>query len=257
MPNVITGNYNNVIDSTLLSKDLDYDYPYDLNLRPGSKTHEIIKNAVLRRARESHSLISDRIPSWNRTEKIMTAYIDLSEDEKNLQDTDGRKPVSIVFPYSYVIIETVLTYLIMAFLQDPILRYGGVSSEDTIGAIMLESTIQHQCNKFKVALALHTFLRDSLVYGIGIGAPIWQKVTGMVIREDTSSFMSFFKGRGKRSYTEEVVYEGNKLENVDPYLYLPDPRVPSHKIQEGEYVGWIDLTSRISLLREEKISDDI
>jgi len=258
MPNIVVGNPENAYaDSTILDKDLDYDYPYGLNLKPGSKVHEKIKTEVMSRARESHALISNRVDSWNQIERVMTAYIDLSETEKDIKSSDSRKPVSIVFPYTYVILETVLTYLTTVFLNDPIFRYKGSSPEDVIGAIMLEKVVQNQSNFFKVDLALYTFLRDSIVYGLGACAPVWEKRMGMKIRERKGGLIDFFRGHGERVYEEGVIYEGNKLENIDPYLYLPDPRVPSQKIQDGEYVGWIDKTSRMALLREEKNSNDM
>jgi len=255
--NVLQGNPNAPIDSSYLQKDLGYEYPYELDLTPGSKTHERIKNEVLRRARESHSVVANRVSSWNEIERVMTAYIEPTEEEKIIKSSNSRAPTSIVFPYSYVIMETVLTYLVMAFLNDPILQYKGVSPEDTVGAIMLEKVVQNQCDVFKVGLSLHTFLRDSIVYGIGAAAPAWEKKIGTNIREDKSGFLSYFRGHGTRTYEEEVIYEGNKLTNIDPYLYLPDPRVPSHRTQDGEFVGWIDLTSRMSLMREEKVGEEL
>jgi len=257
MPNIVHGNSDGRIDSTLLGTDLDYKYPYELDIKPDSKVHKKIVSEVLSRARESHNLVNKRVDSWNEIERVMTAYIDLSEDEKDIKNADSRKPVSIVFPYSYVIMETLLTYLVMAFLQDPIIKYMGVSPEDQIGAMMLEKVVQNQCNAFKVGLSLHTFLRDSLVYGIGTGAPTWKTKSGIRIREDEGGFMSFFRGHGNKTYEEEILYEGNALNNVDPYLSLPDPRTPSQRIQDSEYTGWIDRTSYIALLREEKLAKDV
>ena len=248
MPVAIQGNPNTQPAGSYLEKDLGYSYPYELDLKPGSKVHEKIKTEVLSRARESHELVSNRFASWNEIERVLTAYIDLSESEKDVKTADKRKPVSIVFPYSYVIVETLLTYLIMAFLTDPIIKYEGTSPEDTIGAIMLEKVIQKQCIAFKVGLALHTFLRDSIVYGLGIGAPVWERKTGVVHKPNE------YGGGG--STEESVKFEGNKLNNVDPYLYLPDPKVPSHRVQDGEYVGWIDPTTRMALLRKEKRSNN-
>jgi hypothetical protein len=54
-----------------------------------------------------------------------------------------------------------------------------------------------------------------------------------------------------REFKDSVIYEGNKLDNVDPYLYLPDPSVPIHKIQEGEFTGWVEPTTRLSLINRE------
>ena len=256
--NVLQGNPNGPAStSSYLEKDLGYKYPYELDLRPGSKLHEKLKNEILRRARESHSVVANRVTSWNEIERVMTAYVEPNEEDRIIKEGNSRAPTSIVFPYSYVIMETVLTYLVMAFLNDPILQFKGVSPEDTVGAIMLEKVIQNQCDVFKVGLSLHTFLRDSIVYGIGAAAPAWEKKIGTTIREDKSGFLSYFRGHGTRVYEEEVIYEGNKLTNIDPYLYLPDPRVPSHRTQDGEFVGWIDLTSRIALMREEKVGEEL
>src|SRR5690606_33783004 len=49
----------------------------------------------------------------------------------------------------------------------------------------------------------------------------------------------------------EVLFEGNKLINIDPYLALPDPNVAAHEVQEGEFFGWIDEAVLSGLLREE------
>jgi len=259
MPNIVIGNPDGgQVDSTITSQDMDYDYPYDLDLRPGSKLHEKIKTELMTRARESHSLISKRVNSWNQIERVMTAYVDLSASEKDVVNSDNRKPVSIVFPYTYVILETVITYLTMVFLNDPLFRYSGFSPEDTVGGMLLEKTVQNQCNFFKVPLSIYVFLRDAIVYGLGAAAPVWKVKEGWVAREEKGGLLDFFRGNSrKKVYEEGIVYEGNALENIDPYLYLPDPRVPSHKTQEGEYVGWIDKTSRMAILRDEKLGSDV
>ncbi len=232
--------------SDLLHKDLGYKYPYNLDLRPGSRLHTKIKEEVLYRAREGHDLISNRVDSWNEIERVMTAYIDISDEEYKVKENDYRKPVSIVFPYSFVVMETLLTYLVMAFLQDPIIRYEGVSPEDALGTMLLEKVVRHQCYRSKMGLALHTFLRDCLIYGIGVGAPSWERKMGY---KTTKGFW------GNRTFTESVIYEGNKLNNVDPYLYLPDPSVPIQKIQDGEFTGWVEPTTRLSLMNREARGD--
>jgi len=78
----------------------------------------------------------------------------------------------------------------------------------------------------------------------------------LIVKESKKGLLDFFRGHGERVYENGTVYEGNKLENIDPYLYLPDPNVPIQKIQEGEFVGWIDKSSRMAMLRKEKNSDD-
>jgi len=230
MPAVIMGNTEGKQQGPDLKVDLGYDYPEELDLRPSSKLHQRIKDEVLSRARESANVMSSRFSSWNDIDKVLTCYIETDKKENLVKEKDSRKPVSIVFPYTYAIMETLLSYLVGAFFQDPIFRYEGTGPEDVVGAILLEKIIDIQCNKNKVALNLHTMLRDSLGYGLGVVAPTWKT--------------------NKR-------FSGNALENIDPYLYLPDVNVAVHEVQKGEYSGWVSKTNYMDLLTEEQQGNDL
>ncbi len=230
MPAIIQGNTQS--QQVRITRNLDYEYPEGLDLHPESKLHKKLKDAILERARESATLMTTRHKSWNQTDQFLTAYKPIDQDEADVQDQDNRKPVSIVFPYSYAILETLMSYMVAAFFREPIFRYEGYSSEDVIGAILLEKVVALHTNKFKVALNLHTMFRDSFSYGIAPVTPIWK-----------------VHNRGG--------FEGNALENIDPYLYLPDPNVSADKIQDGEYVGWVDHTNLMDLLSEEVNNPDM
>jgi hypothetical protein len=254
MPYILDPNENRNIGE-LGRVDYKYDYSRDLNLKPGSDLHEKIKTEVLKRARESSNSMSSRFDSWNKIDEILTSYIETDDAEKEIQDKDHRKPVSIVYPYSYAILETILSYLLAAFFQDPVFRYEGVSPEDTIGAIMLEKIIDLHCNKSKVILNIHTMFRDSMTYGFGVVAPEWRVKTGKRIVKETISRW-FASDTYERVLRDDVIFEGNGLSNIDPYLCLPDPNVPIADIQKGEYFAWIVHTNYMNLLSEEQHSDD-
>ena len=273
MPNIVYGDIGKTNRAFISNADdhYDYDYPHGLNLDPKSDLHRFIINEVLQRALVSHRVMSNRFGSWNEIDRCLTSYIEpdtsgLGEinEERDIKGDkkSKRKPVSIVFPYSYAILETVLTYLVLAFLEEPIFRYEGTSPEDVIGAILMELMVNVQCNKTKVALALHTMFRDSLAYGIGVGAPGWHMHHGARTVEAAGGFLSSlgnFIGtrREKTTTSRELLFEGNKLDNVDPYLWLPDPNVPCQKVQDGEYAGWVDRTSYVKLLNEEASGPDL
>jgi len=261
MPNILTNPVGAQTGGNITMMDYKYDYPYELNLRPGSTLHEFIKKEILERVRESRNQVEKRFDSWGEIDKTLTAYVKISDYERNkvrgkLSTTPSTKrPVSIVFPYSYAVLETVLTYLALAFMQDPIFRYEGVSPEDTIGAILLEKVIELHCNKTKVALSLHTMNRDAVAYGIGPVAPMWRERWGeKAIRVPSEN--PFIEGF-ERTTIEDMIFEGNALENIDPYLYLPDPNVPVHKVQEGGFVGWIDIDNYLGLLDEEYADENM
>ncbi len=255
MPNIVTGDPS---DRGVSYLDASYDYDYgEHDLRPSSsKLHKYIVNEVMQKARASHSVISNRFSSWRDIDKLLTTYIRPDDEERHVKAMDDRKPTSIVFPYSYAVLETLLTYLSDVFLVDPIFRYEGSSPEDTLGAILMELIVQKHCQKNKVGLALHTQWRDALAYGIGPVTPVWDVRTGTrrVMREH-GGFQGFAERLiGREPVIEDemaVLFEGNALRNVDPYNVLPDPSVSAHDIQRGEFFGWVEQTNLTNLLRQE------
>jgi hypothetical protein len=231
--------------------DYNYDYSGGLNLNPGSKLHERIKTEVMKRAHEASSPMSKRFDSWNKIDETLTSYIETDDAEKLVTNKDHRKPVSIIYPYSYAIMETILGYLLAAFFQEPVFRYEGVSPEDTIGAIMLEKIIDTHATKFKIILNLHTMFRDAISYGFGVVAPDWRKHHGKKIVKATSSHW-FAADSYHKVLEDTVLFEGNALSNIDPYLCLPDPNVSIADIQKGEFFGWVEHTNYFDLLSDEQ-----
>lgn len=260
MPNIITG----AGDAGAISfTGVSYDYDYgELDLKPGkSKLHKQIVKEVMAKARASHGVISNRFSSWRDIDRLLMTYVDPTAEDREVKAHDPNKPTTIIFPYSYAVMETMLTYLSSAFFQDPIFRYEGSSPEDTIGAIMLELVVQKQCQKGKVALALHTMFRDCMAYGMGPVAPGWDVRTGTRRVQRTSgtfsSTMSRLLGRQPEYVEEEaILFEGNILHNIDPYCVLPDCSVPIHRVQDGEFFGWIEETNFSTLMRREKVDEN-
>jgi hypothetical protein len=243
-------------------KDYGYVYPKGLDFKPGSALHNKITTKIYQRARESSMEMRKRFATWKKIDRNLTAYIPLDDAERFVKESDDRKPVSIVVPYSYATLETLLTYQAAAFLENPIFRYEGVSPEDSIGAILLEKVIELQTIKAKMALNLHTTFRDGYAYGIGVAAPSWEKTWGKktVVAQDgflSSVFGKWIRTGQKKESEDTILYEGNVLKNVDPYLFLPDPSVPTHDVQKGEYVGWIESTNYLRLLDMERYDTDV
>lgn len=261
MPNIISGNPEYRNNVSFANIHYPYDYADSLDLAPGSKLHKRIVNDVMTKARASHGVISNRFSSWRDIDKLLTTYVEPSEADREVKNQDPNKPTTIVFPYSYAVLETMLTYLSNAFFQSPIFRYEGTSPEDTLGAMMLELIVQKHCNRNKVALSLHTMFRDMLAYGIGPVAPGWEVRTGKRrIQRSQGGFrdtMNRLLGREPiAEYEEAVLFEGNVLHNIDPYCVLPDPSVSAHNIQQGEFFGWVENTNLTTLLKREKTDEN-
>lgn len=248
---------NNSSSSIYESRNIEYKYPNGLDLRPGGTLHKEILTKLDQRIRESSNEMSKRHSSWKKIDRTLTAYIPTDEAEKKIVANDERKPVSIVIPYSFATLETLLTYFTAAFLEYPIFKYSGAGPEDRLGGILLEKVIEQQSRKAKMALALHTMFRDAWAYGMGACAPYWDKVYGKKTVVEEGNFMSaifhqLLSTGKKRVSKDTILYEGNFLRNLDPYTILPDPNVPIHEIQKGESFGWIETDNYLGILAKEQ-----
>lgn len=167
----------------------------------------------------------------------------------------------VVLPHSYANLETILTFMTTAFLQDPVFQYNAQGPEDAHKAFLLERIIQHQTKKKNFGLNLHTMWRDGFAYGIGVVAPKWTEEFGTKTRVEEQGFLNrsadVFNVTNRRRVQSErtKMYEGHKLENIDPYRFLPDPSNPIHKVQEAQFVGWISRSNEMELLRREQNQD--
>ena len=254
MPYIVRGEPSGWKSDIYVRDNYGYEYPSGLDLKPGSDFHNKLRTKIWQRANEAHHEISKRFDSWREIDKTLTAYIPLKDKEEALKKKDPSKPVSIVFPYSYSMLEALLTYLSMAFFQDPMFQYEGVEDGDTTGAMLMELIIRLQCIKNKVPLNVHTVLRDCLGYGVGIAIPGWKTQYG---RKPVRSTIITQSEMGEQTVNDIVMldsllFEGNDLSNIDPYMWLPDPSVASSDIQSGEFIGWIDRDNYMNLLSEEK-----
>lgn len=255
MPYIIRGEPNSWKDDIYSRKTYDYEYPNNLDLKPDSDFHTFLRDKIWQRARESRNEISKRFDTWRQIDQTLTTYIHLKDKEEQIQKKDPTRPVSIVFPYTYSMLEALLTYFSTAFFQDPIFQYEGVESDDTIGAMLMELIVRLHCNKTKVPLAIHTSIRDALCYGIGVAIPGWKEVHGKkAIKTQVTTESDFGTSRVENDVqmVESLLFEGNELSNIDPYMYLPDPSVSSSNTQDGEFIGWVDRDNYMNLLSEEQ-----
>ncbi len=235
----------------------DYDYPKGLDLKPSSKLHNDIVSRLMRYSRDSSISISKRHSTWTKMDDKLQGYMPLSDAEKVVQEKDSRKPVSIIFPYTYAILETLVSYMVAAFFPEPMFRYEGMGPEDVSGALLLEKLINLHCSRNKIALNLHTMFRDSNAYGLGIVSPQWATKMGKKITKAPTGYAGpngeVTQTGSQRIVEDAILFEGNELQNVDPYRYLPDPTVPIHDPQRGEFVGWLSTENYYDLLAEENM----
>ena len=226
-----------------IAKDYYKDrYPEGIDLHPDSDDHKKLLQFINNSVKRSYDVMSKRYPDWKKIDEKLTVYIDLDDADKAVQDNDPSKPVAIVVPISYATRETLLTYMMAAFMKHPLFQYEpSQDPDDLIKTVYLESIIAHHCIKSKVGLDLYTHWSDAFTYGFGAAGPMWIKEDGFRTNKET----------GLRDPI--VLFEGSALRTFDPYNFFPDTNVPVTKVKDMQEVSWLDRTSFNTLLREEQV----
>lgn len=267
MPPYIAGHISSEMPNSelkgLREVDYEYRYPRGLDLKPGSELHEELREKIWRRIWESRRVMSSKYDDWRKMDDTLKAYAPVEPHAVRGRDgADDDDPLErVIMPVTFANLETLLTYMTTAFLQDPIFTYEGVGPEDAYGAFLMTHHIARQSHRARIGLNLHTQWRDAFAYGFGVVSPVWYRKMGKkpVVQED--GFLDrmrnlFIVTDRKKKFERGVLWEGNKLMNIDPYRYFPDPNVPIHEHQEGEFEGWISEDGYMNLLGRERDSDD-
>lgn len=256
MPPNIDPNNNEAKHLWRDAPDYKYTYPRDLDLDPKSDFHAELVGKIKNRAQLSQSVMSSRYPDWRAQDDMLNVFISLDEKEAMIKARDPRKPVSVVIPESYAILRTLMTYVCSGLLNDyEIFKYAPVGSEDVVGVALLEQNIALQAMRARMLLNIYTACRCNYVHGFGAVSPQWRQKRGVVRKAKRDNG---YKAAPTISTEKNgLKWEGNILQNIDPYCYFPDPSVPIQDVQEGEFVGWVTRTNRMSLLTEERTGDTL
>lgn len=211
-----------------------------------SPQHGKLLEAVKRRWKLSRDRMSDRYPKWIEIEEKCTAFIPKTDADKAREAArKSGKPqyTTIEIPYSYAQLLSAHTYWTSVFLsRTPIFQYTGRHGEAEHAVEALEAIIDYQMSVGKMLVPLYLWLMDAGKYGIGIVCNYWDKETSFVsqIVEVPKTYMGIQIPGTKqkvRQTIETTSYLGNKIFNVRPFDWFPDPRVPISRFQQGEFCG--------------------
>jgi len=221
-------------------------------LKPMSELHNKVKRHLLDRLEFSERKMGQFYARWNAREKQVQAYINLQQYEKMLKamNEKGEVPVavSLTIPYTYATISTIATYLTHTFTgRSPMLTVSSNSAEGVNAAQNLETLLQWNVDSRQMLKRWMQFFKDGEIYGLGVMKCLWEVESARrTVRKQT------VLGEEVSVREERVVFEGNDLENVDVFLFFPDPRVPMAEVAwRGEYVFWRSFDSQHKLIKGE------
>jgi len=242
-------------DPAGLSRDLrdvnyHYVYPNGLDLKPGSEYHDKLLGTIMKRARLGVDAMSARYEKFDEVDRLLRLYMPPTKEEEKIKITDPTKPISIVIPASYANLETIMANIATQFMQLPIFKYIGVGPEDTVGTMLMEKVIEYQTVWAGMPTGIYSVIRDALAYGIGAVSPKFVVEEGVISRKSQGALYE----APTVERVMDVIYEGNVLDVISPYSYIPDPNVPAERAHSSDCNGYVDRTTRLKLLESEAAS---
>lgn len=211
-----------------------------------SDLHRNILAALCERKKLSEDRLDGKWTQWRKADEDSVAYLKETDADKIRKDRKrGQGDIdytAIHVPYSTGMMLSAHTYLTSVFLgRDPVQQFTARHGEPQEKVLAVEALMGYQNQVGQHTIPYYIWIYDALKYGVGVVFTHWAEESERVaeIVEEESTFAGIPMGKKKkRKITKEVQgYHGNRLFNVRPYDYLPDPRVPINQPQNGEFVG--------------------
>ena len=206
-----------------------------LSIKPDSPEHNTLMQMLQVRVQAAESAQTDRHQKWREAEERVLAYLPESAmDSRRRTRRDNGEPgyTTIQIPYSYAMLMSAHTYWTSVFFgRQPVHQFMGRHGETEQKTQALEALIDFQVTAGGMMGPYYIWLYDAGKYGVGILGTYWCKDTvrySTIEGEDGTKIQTTFELAG---------YEGNKVYNVCPFDFLPDPRVSVGDFQNGEFVA--------------------
>lgn len=211
---------------------------------PGTPLHDRILEAVKERKKFSEKKMKQFHRQWDDADDSMRAYIkerDVDKKRKDSKRFDGQVDfVTLEVPYVYALAMTAHTYYTSVLLgRSPIFQFTGRHGESQNSIMSVEAVMDYQVKSGYMMPVMYHWLYDLSKYSLGIIGNYWEEEEKIVSKYTAQPIViNGVQFAGARPVmTQEIVkgYVGNKLFNIRPYDFYPDPRVPLWKFQDGEF----------------------
>ncbi len=224
--------------------------PETLNrlIRFGTTLHKQILSEVMDRKRYSREKMEENHHDrWEQADENMQGYIPLSEADKLRKSrkrfgSSDLDYVTLEVPYHFAIISSMHTYISSVFLaRAPVYQFTARHGEGQDAVQAVEAVMDYQLRVGRHLPYHYHWLYDACKYGLGIVGEFWDEETKRVstIIDEPSTVFGIPTGNTRKIRVVEEVpgYQGNRLYNIRPFDWFPDPRLPVYDFQRGEFCG--------------------
>lgn len=214
-------------------------------LKYGTDLHGKVMQSLRDRLRMSENKMRNRYAKMAQNEELFQAYIPEKEDDaqrRTDRDTSGIPTYrTLEIPYSYAVLMTAHTYYTSVFLaRNPVFQLSGRHGESEQQTQAMEALLAYQMTVGQNLVPLFIWLLDPGKYGFGVVGHYWDKESVRMRQEievpETFLGMPIPGKTKKQMQVQDVVgFEGNRIYNIRPQDFFPDPRVPLVHFQRGEF----------------------
>lgn len=213
-------------------------------LKFGGKLHTDILTAIRERKTLSKQKMTNFHKQWDDADDSMRAYIHERDTDKKRKDKKKYQGevdyITLEVPYTFAIIMTAHTYYTSVMLsRAPIWQFSGRHGETQDSVMAVEAVMDYQLKAGQQLPVLYNWLYDMARYSLGIVGCYWDREEKVVCsyNQVPNTVLGLPFPGTKLQKKEEILlgYEGNKLFNIRPYDFYPDPRVAMWKFQDGEF----------------------
>ena len=209
-------------------------------IAPDSETHATLLRKIRLALNLSKTAMSDFYSRWQLREQQFQAYVPLEDLERVARRKESSKakvqklPATVVVPYAFSTIRTIVTYLQAVFLgRRPIFTVTPYSGTRLDSAEALENLLQFNADYCKLIKPFTQWLYAGEIYGLGVLKNSFTTES----RPTTTVVQDPISGQPLNARSSKIIYQGNSAENIDPFMFFPDPRVPLLDVaSEGEYI---------------------
>lgn len=229
----------------LIQKELEKEVPTQFHEKLLAHCKELVKLS-----RDHMTQFYDK---WDQHDDVYRGIKQSDESDKKAENRG--EPQKMVVPLTYAQIQTFIAFCFSTFYQrERLFEIEGMGPEDSKPAKVGEALLERDLTYNTMELKMHQFLLDVARFGLAPIKTCWIEEHQMV--EETTQEAKTFLGFnfGTKEVTQKVwqtKYAGNEIENISPYRFFPDPRVPFSKIQKGEFVASEDSVSYVTLRQME------
>lgn len=230
--------------------------PDQKGMRPGQALHDLLLTRVRACVDLAKRHVSTRHAHFSQIEALRLSYADPAEvnDEGQLTNLHARK---VVVPFTGPAIQSQICYWFGTFTgRDHLIPLQASNPAHDKAAQAAEAVLDKKLMLDGMEPKLWQWITDAAWFGQGQMHPLWKTEHQEVVEHYRQPLLDFL-GRpiGETQFDKRVWRvrrEGPVNSALDPYLYLPDPRVSSVDPQKGEFVAFQDWVSWTKLVSQQE-----